>query len=96
MSKSVVLKEKYTIRERIKYRTEEIYFIVVNPSDSIGFAGLSVNPCRIIILEPDFVICVQDKYILAHTNKADLISENNKSRYQTFLRLKILSDCFKK
>jgi hypothetical protein len=46
---------------------------VDNPSDSIGYVGLSLNPGRIIILEPEFDICVQEKYVLAHTNNTDLI-----------------------
>jgi hypothetical protein len=38
--------------------------------------GLSLNPGRIIVIEPRSYpsdMCVQEKYVLAHTNNTDLI-----------------------
>ena len=51
-------------------------FVVDNPTDSIGYIGLSLNPGRIIVIEPSCYpgeMCVQEKYVLAHTNNTDLI-----------------------
>ena len=51
-------------------------FVVDNPTDSIGYIGLSLNPGRIIVIEPSCYpgdMCVQEKYVLAHKNNTDLI-----------------------
>jgi len=51
-------------------------FVVDNPTDSIGYIGLSLNPGRTIVIEPSCYpvdMCVQEKYVLAHTNNTDLI-----------------------
>jgi uncharacterized protein (AIM24 family) len=78
MSEKIALKEKYTLRERFKQvftGQRKLDFIVDNPADSLGYVGLSQNSGRIIVIEPQAhgQICVQESYVLAHTNNIDLV-----------------------
>jgi len=51
-------------------------FIAENPTNTIGYIGLSQNSGRIILIEPQAYgpVCLLERYILAHTGNVDFVS----------------------
>jgi succinate dehydrogenase/fumarate reductase flavoprotein subunit len=54
LSKSSILKTIYDFRQ-IFTGAKKLDFIVDNPTNSIGYVGLSLNLGKIIVIEPDVI-----------------------------------------